>query len=158
MWVIRFLVFIFLLGVIDGVYVKNNPPIAPETQFSLWEVTEYREIFKKSTDIPTQDLVAYSYAKWGKDFVLTLEAESGFNHKAISPPNRNWSRDHWLCQLNSFFHLEYINSKEFSDPYNQIDYCLGWYKNYEKRGILHKRFFWYNVRSKVENRFIFWYR
>ena len=38
--------------------------------------------------------------------------------RVVSPTN-----DHWICQLNYKRHKDFIDSKEFSDPINQIHYC-----------------------------------
>jgi hypothetical protein len=153
MWVIRFLVFIFLLGVIGGVYVKNNPPIAPETQFSLWLVDHKTTLYKKKVDKSIQDVISYAFDIWWDDFVYTIEAESWFNPYAVGRDD-----DNGLCQLLRKYHKPFIESNRFNDPFEQVNYCYLVWKDAIKKNRLTTTFYGYNVREKVKNRFIFWYK
>ena len=45
----------------------------------------------------------------------------------------NGYSDYWLCQLNMEYHMLFIKSKDFKDPYKQLDYCLWvWQDAYKK--------------------------
>lgn len=109
-----------------------------------------------SDDDPRQELIKFANSLGGKDFVLTLDAENG-----------EWTTDrrsmqigvngHWdwgICQLNYQWHAPFIDHEEFNDPYKQIEYCWGVYQDGMKRGIIHRTFYGYNNRHKVENKFI----
>lgn len=89
------------------------------------------------------------------DFILTLNAENGlWTPDRISKPNRNGTRDYGFCQLNSTYHWNFIQSDGFKDPHTQLQYCWDLYKGYEKRGIVGKRFYGYNIRLKRKHEFI----
>ena len=118
-----------------------------------------------------QKYVDYIWNK-GKDFdmVLTFEFESGLNPNAL---NKNYkkdangnlvldkkgnkivdSTDHGLTQLNSDYHMAFIQSENFKDPYKQLDYGIKLYQDYKKRGIIGKRFYGYNYRARIRSRYI----
>jgi len=149
------IILVLSLWICAGLFL--NQEINAEKHQSSLSIPDHRTLHKKITDPYTQQIIDYAYKTWGEDFVLTLEAESWFNPDAISPKNTNWSRDYGLCQLNSNYYSDFINSKAFSNPFSQIDLCRLIYKNWIDRWILHKRMFWYNVRHKVRDRFILWY-
>lgn len=67
-----------------------------------------------------------------QNFILTINAENGGRNMNAKPKNNNWTTDNWLCQLNSAYHSDFINSEEFKDPYKQMDYCL-WVRKDAKR-------------------------
>ena len=90
------------------------------------------------------------------DFILTLNRENGaWDTLKVSPKNRNGTRDHGLCQLNSAYHSAFINSPEFKDFKKQIDYCWGLYAGYKAKGIIGKRFYGYNVRLNDRDKFYY---
>jgi hypothetical protein len=65
------------------------------------------------------------------DFILTLEAENGlWTLDRMSPKNKNGTRDYGLCQLNSQYHWNFIQSADFRDAEKQLQYC---YEVFKKR-------------------------
>lgn len=68
-----------------------------------------------------------------------------------------------MCQLNGQYHADFIFanganlqsgwSKEFQDPYKQLDYCLGVWKDAIAKGILTTTFYAYNKRHDKIGRF-----
>lgn len=107
----------------------------------------------------------YSWLDTQKDiaeaFVLTLNAENGLWFKnRKSPVNSNWYRDMWLCQLNRKYHYNFIDSKDFQDPYKQIDYCSEVFQKWLERmwrlkTYKNTTFYWFNVREKYRYLFNF---
>jgi len=54
------------------------------------------------------------------NLILTFTAENGWWHRdRVSPTS-----DYWLCQLHYKRHKDFIDSPEFKEPANQIQYCL----------------------------------
>jgi hypothetical protein len=79
------------------------------------------------------------------DFILTIEAESRWDIKAIW----DWGKSFGLCQVNVRWHKlpkDYLTSIKV-----QIDHCWKLYKWYKDQKILHKRLFWYNVRNRYSH-------
>lgn len=75
-----------------------------------------------------------------QNFILTLNSENwGRNPNKSSPANSNWTKDYGYCQLNSAYHSDFINSDWFKDPYKQMDYCIGVWKDAKIR----KKMPWY---------------
>lgn len=65
------------------------------------------------------------------DFILTLEAENGlWKLDRISKANSNGTKDYGLCQLNSAYHWNFIQSDDFKDAEKQLKYC---YEVFKKR-------------------------
>ncbi len=88
------------------------------------------------------------------DMVMTWIHESGFNPEAVSGKNSNGTRDYGLCQLNSRYHWEFINSEEFKDPIKQIDYCLSVYRDaVKKKRPLSKVWYGWASRLKHKNKY-----
>lgn len=88
---------------------------------------------------------AWSISK-SMDFVLTIEAESGFNPQARNV-NRNGTVDSGIAQINHYYHPQIVKDPRFSDWKWQLE--QGW-KLY-KGGT---RFYGFDVRHKVKNRFV----
>lgn len=112
-----------------------------------------------------QDLVNYAYKIGGKDFLLTLEGENGlwkWDRKSGMVGANGYS-DYGLCQLNGQYHASFIFAnganlkagwgKDFQDPYKQLDYCLGVWKDAIAKGRITTTFYAYNVRHNKEGRF-----
>lgn len=79
---------------------------------------------------------------------LTRTAENWWWHRdRVSPTS-----DYWLCQLHYKRHKNFIDSEEFKDPINQIEYCQEvWEDAYKKW-----RMPWmaYSNRNKMKERFL----
>lgn len=112
-----------------------------------------------------QDLVNYAYQKGWLDFLLTLEGENGlwkWDRKSGMVGANGYS-DYGLCQLNGQYHAKFIfangaNLKagwwhDFKDPYKQIDYCLGVWKDAIAKNRIKTTFYAYNVRHNKLERF-----
>lgn len=80
------------------------------------------------------DIASYAYDKCithtgnlmysCEEMIKTFNGENGrWLYNVVSPANENWTRDHWICQLNDKYHSPFISSREFQDPYKQVDYC-----------------------------------
>lgn len=75
------------------------------------------------------------HPNWGLmwlDLAKTRSIESSMYNVS-----QRWAWDEiWICQLRYTYHKNFMDSSDFSDPYNQIDYCvdvyLDWY--YRLRG------------------------
>lgn len=93
--------------------------------------------------------IDYAYMISGNDinFIKTIERESSWNYKAI------WDKwkAFWLCQINTRWHK--LPKKYLTDIKTQINVCWEMYSDYEKKWILHKRFYWYNSRKKADKLF-----
>jgi hypothetical protein len=81
------------------------------------------------------------------DLIATWWRESGFRPDALNTGNKNGTSDHGICQLNSAYHLPFINSADFSDPYKQIDYCISVYHDALKKKR-HLGSVWYGWQHK----------
>ncbi|HNG96770.1 MAG TPA: hypothetical protein PLW93_00695 [Candidatus Absconditabacterales bacterium] len=82
-----------------------------------------------------------------ENMILTFNAENGGRNKdKYSPKNKNGTRDYGLCQLNSAYHSKFIHSDDFTDPYKQMDYCIGVWNNAKDRGVMPR--YAYNKRHK----------
>jgi len=102
-------------------------------------------------------IMSFAYYIWGKDFLLTLNAENWWRDKdkLSNIVWANWYRDQWLCQLNRKYHLPFILSDDFKDPYKQIRYCFDVYSDAVQRGKIKTTFYWYNHRFTRDNGFIY---
>jgi len=103
-----------------------------------------------------QDYINYAYRMWWKDFLLTILAENGtmwIDRKSNAVWANGYS-DYGLCQINVWYHPEILwttrRFKEwFYNPYKQLDYCWELYSWWT-------RFYWYDVRHKVEHKLEFY--
>lgn len=102
---------------------------------------------KKGASKEMQEMVDYAW-KLSKDldFILTIEAESGFNPKAVNK-NRDGSIDSGIAQINHYWHKHIVRDPKYQDWKFQLE--QGW-KLY-KGGT---RFYGYDVRHRVQNRFV----
>lgn len=102
---------------------------------------------KKGASDSMQEMVDYAWQiskSW--DFVLTIEAESGFNPKARNV-NRNGTVDSGLAQINHYYHPQIVKDPRFADWKWQLEQGWRMYKGGTK-------FYGYDVRHKVKNRFV----
>lgn len=89
------------------------------------------------------------------DLLATWWAESGFTPASVSKPNTNGTKDHGICQLNSAYHSQFINSPEFQDPYKQLDYCVGVYRDaLNKKRALGSVWYGWAKKDKYKNSLI----
>ena len=65
------------------------------------------------------------------------------------------NRAYGICQLYYRYHKNFIDSPEFQDPYKQMDYCIGVWKDAKKRGILATTFYAYNFRYNAKKKLVF---
>lgn len=83
-----------------------------------------------------------------ENLILVWTAENWWWHRdRVSPTS-----DYWLCQLHYKRHKNFIDSEEFKDPINQIEYCQEvWEDAYKKW-----RMPWmaYGNRNAMKERFI----
>lgn len=110
------------------------------------EIKIYKKYFEKED--PRQDLINYAYKVGWKDFLLTLDGENWLwtaNRKS-NIIWANWYYDFGICQLNKKYHKSFINSKEFEDPYKQVDYCFGVWQDAIKKWRLKTTFYAYRHR------------
>lgn len=123
-------------------------------------------------DSIVQEYVQYAYKiSWNDiDFVATLEAENWTRDpkkqsnihqyydkekwKNVMCNKANWNswckreESYWFCQMMKKFHPQVKDERFFTDPKRQLETCYAKYKWWTK-------FYWYNVRHKVINRFTF---
>lgn len=105
---------------------------------------------KKNSGGYTQELLRLAWEiSPDPNWIMTLEAESGWRMDAVSPTG-----DHGLCQLNYAYHSQFINSVGFKDPKTQLLYCAQVYAEASRRRSLSSVFFGYNVRERTRNNFI----
>lgn len=124
----------------------------------LTDASNWIQHYWYKEDSVIQDYVDYAWkiSWWDLDFVSTLEAENGqWNpHRQSQVPNnvpwmnQNWKEDsRWFCMIHRRWHSRIVDDPNFwSDPYRQLDRCYEMYKWWTK-------FYWYNVRNAVKNRF-----
>jgi hypothetical protein len=136
------------------VKIEPKKEVVKVAQAPKIEVKKEIPIKRKSGTDEQHKIVEYLWNKTQNiDLILTFERESGLDKNAYNV-NKNGSFDKGLCQVNSNYHLDWINSKDFKDIYKQMDYCIDLYLSYEKRGIVGKRFYAYNKRSTVRDRYV----
>lgn len=82
------------------------------------------------------------------NLILTFTAENWWWHwDRVSPTN-----DYWLCQLHYKRHKDFIDSPEFEQPENQIQYCLEVWQDAYKKGRMPRVA--YSKRNAMKSRFI----
>ena len=109
-------------------------------------------------DDERQKWINYAYNIWGKDFLFTILAENWtmWIDRKSWLVWANWYSEYWICQINVWWHPEILSNwknwkrfvDRFYDPYKQIDYCWKKYSWWTK-------FYWYNVRMKIEKKIDF---
>lgn len=85
------------------------------------------------------------------DIVTTWQHEGDWQPEAYNGANSNGTFDKGICQLNSAYHSNYINSPEFQDPYNQIDYCMSVAMDARNKGR-HLSTVWYGWASRGKHK------
>lgn len=104
-------------------------------------------VVKKNAAPPMQEMVDYAWSiSKNVDFILTIEAESRFNPRAVGR-NSNGTRDHGIAQINDYWHRDIVKDPRFAD----------WKWQLEKGWELYKggtKFYGFDVRHKVRNRFV----
>lgn len=104
-------------------------------------------VIKKNATPSMQEMVDYAWSiSKNVDFILTIEAESRFNPRAVGR-NSNGTRDHGIAQINDYWHRDIVKDPRFADWKWQLE--KGWelYKSGTK-------FYGFDVRHKVRNRFV----
>ena len=99
-------------------------------------------------------MIRVAWQKWhDADFILTLEAESGWNVFKVSEPNSDGTRDHGVCQFNERYYGDFISSNSFHYWDLQLEKCHSIYRDAEKRGHLTTTFYGYNRIDQVRPNF-----
>lgn len=158
-WILILIAIIFAIifsPPVEGTAKKTKTNTAKQIKKPL-EVKKTLIVYKKSFEKsdPRQDLIKYAYSKWWKDFLLTLDGENWLwtaNRKSMKI-GANWYWDYGICQLNKKYHKAFINSKEFKDPYRQIDYCFNIFQKALAKGRIKTTFYAYNYRHACAKRF-----
>lgn len=130
--------------------------------------TKVASITKNGASKEQNEWISYAFARCGIDCVTTWQAESGWVlDRKGNTANKDGSRDYGECQMNSRYHASFIfangkngaYSKDFLDPYKQLDRCIGIWNDAANKGRLKTTFYAYNVRNTpgVVNAFTFHY-
>jgi len=161
---IRLPVIIWLIGAImtispasaqEDIWNKETPLCIPLHRVHIpqkcFKAKDVKNVLHKSSMWTTGNLVMnYAYKLGWIDFVKLLNSENPSWGTYITNRNSNKTVDHWLCQLNSRWHKQFIKSKDFHNPLIQLRYCYDvWNKARAKweRKVM-STFHWYNVRNK----------
>lgn len=150
-WIIVLIILASVLFYQDKAQSESEP-----IQSMTWTIVEkcedqiIEETFVKRNWIKN-DLVtkAFEISNGDLDFILTVEAESSWNPKAIGD---HWNSK-WLCQWHQKWQKSVRNDPNFEDPDWQLQKCFEFYQWYKEAWIIHKRLYWYNVRLKKKNLF-----
>lgn len=127
--------------------VSIDPPeqIAPAPRPKLAEIKGVP--VKKNASAAMQEMVSYAWElSKDMDFVLTIEAESGFNPAARNV-NRNGTVDSGIAQINHYYHPAIVRDPRFKDWKWQLEQAWKLYAGGTK-------FFGHDVRYRVRDRFI----
>jgi len=92
---------------------------------------------------------AYDISEWDLDFLYTIGSENWtFDmYRRSWIIWANWYYDYGICQINNWYHPHIVNTKEFWESREfQVEKCWELYKWWT-------RFYWYDTRHKVANRF-----
>lgn len=151
-----------IIGIILGtfwglmIYVGFALPIEASETTQVQVKNEEKPQFSithkwRPEDNVVQDYVRYAYKISGGDldFVATLEAENGRRdpyRQSDVVSNGKREESYGFCQMMRKYHPEVNEKKFWEDPYYQLDVC---YRKY-KWGT---KFYGYNVRHKVKDRF-----
>lgn len=156
---------VVLLAILVALYAQIASWVT-HTELQL-KLLDYRYSYNWpvfSSDDRINDLVMYAYEnctdrlwewdiiKWGinyscNDMVFTWTAENGAWGWRVESP----TRDHWICQLHYPYHADFIDSPEFKDPYNQLDYCLDERERTMNEGWM--KWYAYRVRESIKHLF-----
>lgn len=111
--------------------------------------------YKIGAGVEQQQLIQYVWEKTHEPrLIYTIEAESGWIWDRVGiAANYDGTRDYLLCQLNSYWHKEFLASSEAQDPYKVADYCIAVWGDASIKGKLTTTFYGYNNINKVKDRF-----
>lgn len=88
------------------------------------------------------------------DFIATLDKENAGTWRTDTKGwNNNGTYDLGICQMNSQYNSHKYKLAEWDNPEWQVNECLRMYRGWEKRGILHKRFYAYPNRGASKKNF-----
>ena len=115
---------------------------------AVWVTWQIQAIYKEQLVCTSvcnwfQDLVDYAW-ELTKDmeFILTITQESKWDWKAIGA----WG-EQGLCQWTDTW-KDFKNSREFQNPYRQIDKCWEQFQQWRKDGVIGFQLKWYNNKEK----------
>ena len=139
--------------------ITNNTKKSVIAQPSTSKIVDKTPIIRKDNNLTKQKLVDYLWEKTKNiDMILTFERESGLDITRVNgnkdKQGKVWSWDYGICQLNSVYHWDFITSKDFKNPYKQLDYCIAVYNKAIKSGRIKTTFYAYNKKETVRERFI----
>ena len=106
-----------------------------------------KSITKNGASDLQNKMIAEAFKRCGIDCVTTFEAESGWRGDAKNTKNRNGTYDIGECQLNSQYHLKFIKSEAFKDPWNRLNYCLDVWDDAKRRNRLSTTWYAFAVRN-----------
>ena len=125
---------LFLTGMLaTGLSISNELiPITETTKTNqtsytidlkhLWSKEDWYATYAYNHCMKDLSGVTWKYSCKSQLETRTIENTSR-KPKLFWPKNKNGTTDWWLCQLNSAIHWEFILSKNFNNPYTQLDYC-----------------------------------
>ena len=108
------------------------------------------------------------------DMILTFDVESGWASTGIQSSvylyydgkrnqickgrqydgnNCTRERSFGFCQFNEKWNSHITNNPKFHDAKWQIEQCVSRYKEYEKKQIVHKRFFGFNQKERSKHKY-----
>lgn len=110
----------------------------------------YYQLLKPNNDYQNKIVkIASEISDNNLDFLATIYAENrNYNPYAVGY-NKNGTTDHLLCQINSKYHKDFIESDKAYRISDQVEYCLD---------IFNRRpgaFYGYYIREKFKPLFIF---
>jgi hypothetical protein len=133
----------FLSGFRGGVDLSAT--VLPETPKNENKVYQKKNVGEDQNEYVR---MASEISNNNLDFIATVNQENGiWKIDRISPKNKNGTRDHGFCQLNSAYHWSFISSDGFKDPRTQLEYC---WKVYQQRPTA---FYGYYLRKSSYNKF-----
>lgn len=135
---------------LSGLTTTGQPYVEPEYEWPEFVSDErINELVQYAYTRCIERLWEWDLIKWSinyscKDMILTRTSENGaWWWRVVSP-----TRDYWLCQLHYPYHQEFINSEEFKDPYNQLDYCLDERERTMNEGWMKWYAYWWRNKNK----------
>lgn len=124
---------------------------------SYEDFTAYRKSW--GIDDKRNKWISYAYENSGysQDMILTFASEN--DSWGLNRPSDFTGYDgknaYGFCQLYPNWHQKFISSQDFQDPYKQLDYCIGVWKDAEARGILAETFHAYPNRELARDKYHF---
>jgi len=98
----------------------------------------------------------YDYS-WDTDMIRTFlsENDSMWLNRLSEKKWAWWYHGKGFCQMYPIRYSEFINSKDFQDPYKQIDKCIDIWNDAKERWVLVETFNAYAFRFKNTGHLIF---